>query len=240
MPFLLPALLLLLVAILGAGLLLLTVDPKVLARSLRYGIVAAFVLLGLFLAARGLALLDLPLGALVLILLRGWSARGFSGFDRLKDWLLGVPSHPARSTIETAWLRMTLDRSSGALDGEVLAGRFSGARLDDLGLEQLRALLAECEVADAQSARLLETYIDRTHPGWRERPRGAGQSDIASGADMTRAEAWQVLGLEPGADAGQIHEAHRRLMMKLHPDHGGSNYLASKINKAREVLLGSG
>jgi DnaJ-domain-containing protein 1 len=123
----------------------------------------------------------------------------------------------------------------------VLAGRFSGARLDDLGIEQLRALLTECEVADAQSARLLETYIDRTHPGWRERSRGAGQSDpTASGADMTRAEAWQVLGLEPGADAGQIHEAHRRLMMKLHPDHGGSNYLASKINKAREVLLGSG
>ncbi|GGF42824.1 hypothetical protein GCM10011611_56550 [Aliidongia dinghuensis] len=243
MPYLVIALVI--VAVFGSGWLLLVLDPKVLARALRHAFVAALVLLGLFLAARGLALLDLPLGALTLILLRGWSARGFPGFDRVRDWLKGAPHNPDISTIEMAWLSMTLDRSTGAIDGEVHSGQFSGARLGELGLDQLCALLAECEVADPQSARLVETYLDRTHPRWRDRPGGAeqsqtGQSDRAGGAtggDMTREEAWQVLGLESGADAEQIHEAHRRLMAKLHPDRGGTNYLASKINMARDVLL---
>jgi hypothetical protein len=238
MPYLVIALVL--VAVFAAGWLLLTSDPKILARMFRYAGVAALVLFGLFLAARGLEVLDLPLGAMILILLRGWSARGFAGFDRLRDWLKGAPHEPDSSTIETAWLRMTLDRSTGALGGDVLSGQFSGARLGELGLDQLSALLAECELADPQSARLVETYLDRTHPGWRDRSGGPDESerkaDAARGR-MTREEAWQVLGLEPGADAAQIHEAHRRLMMKLHPDLGGSNYLASKINMARDVLL---
>jgi hypothetical protein len=227
-------------AILGIGWLLLTTDPKVLARLLRYGFVGALAILGLFLATRGLAVLDLPLGAFALILLRGWSARGFSGAKRLRDWLSGAPRDAGQSTVETGWLRMALDRSSGALSGEVLAGRFAGARLDQLGLDELRALLAECEAADPQTARLVETYLDRTHPGWRDRPGGNDERERSAGAaggGMTQAEAWQVLGLEPGADADQIHEAHRRLMMQLHPDRGGSNYLASKINMARDVLL---
>src|SRR5579859_555934 len=228
------------VAVFGAGWFLLTTDPKVLARVLRYTFVVVLGLFGLFLAVRGLAMLDLPLGAMILILLRGWSARGFTGFDRLRDWLKGMPHNQDSSTIETAWLSMTLDRSTGALSGVVRSGQFAGAQLDQLGRDQLTVLLAECEAADPQSARLVETYLDRTHPGWRDRSADSGQGDRQAGPAggvMAREEAWQVLGLEPGADAAQIHEAHRRLMMKLHPDLGGSNYLASKINMARDVLL---
>jgi hypothetical protein len=220
----------------------LNTDPKVLARMLRYGAVGLLVLLALVLLVSGRGVLDLPIGGLIIFLLRHWFARGFPGLDRLKDWLRGTPHQAASSTIKTAWLRMTLDQASGALAGEVLAGQFQGARLDQLGPDQLRALLAECEPADAQSARLLETYLDRVHAGWRDQTgsqdRGAGGASAAGGR-MTRDEAWQVLGLEPGAGPEAIREAHRRLMMKLHPDHGGSNYLASKINAARDMLLGA-
>ncbi|MGC2204071.1 MAG: DnaJ domain-containing protein, partial [Stellaceae bacterium] len=87
--------------------------------------------------------------------------------------------------------------------------------------------------------------LDRVRPDWRDELAGAGarSSGNAGGTarpasgDMTVEEAYAILGLGPGADAEAIKEAHRRLMVKLHPDHGGSDYLATKINRARDVLL---
>ena len=55
---------------------------------------------------------------------------------------------------------------------------------------------------------------------------------------MSREEACQVLGLQPGAGIDEIRAAHRRLIARLHPDQGGGDYLARKINEARDVLLG--
>ncbi len=218
----------------------LNADPKVLARLLRYAAVGALGLLALFLLVTGRGIADLPIAGLMFFLLRHWIARGLPGLARLGDWLRGTPRSPGQSTVETSWLRMALDRASGALDGEVLQGTFQGAKLSQLALEQLRALLSECG-GDAQSARLIETYLDRVHAGWREQ---SGQSEQGSahggsGGTMTREEAWEVLGLQPGATPDEIRDAHRRLMTKLHPDLGGSNYLAAKINAARDVLLGA-
>jgi DnaJ-class molecular chaperone len=91
---------------------------------------------------------------------------------------------------------------------------------------------------------LLEAYLDRIHPDWRDELAGGrasggsgGSSARPSSSDMTVEEAYAILGLAPGADSEAIREAHRRLMVKLHPDHGGSDYLATKINRARDVLL---
>jgi hypothetical protein len=139
---------------------------------------------------------------------------------------------------------MTLDHDTGSMEGTVLRGRFAGMRLDELGPADLLALLRECRAEDEEGARLLEAYLDRVHPEWREELAGerAGGGGSGAGArstsgDMSVEEAYAILGLSAGADPEAIKEAHRRLMVKLHPDHGGSDYLATKINRARDVLL---
>ncbi|MGF1612214.1 MAG: DnaJ domain-containing protein, partial [Kiloniellales bacterium] len=117
-------------------------------------------------------------------------------------------------------------------------GRFGGRQLSELSLQDLLALLAECQAEDAQSLAILETYLDRVHgDAWREAAAGGGDQAGKTSA-MTRNEAYEILGLEKGADEAQIREAHRRLLQKIHPDHGGSNYLAAKINQAKDLLLG--
>jgi hypothetical protein len=139
--------------------------------------------------------------------------------------------------VESAYLRMTLDHDSGEMDGVVLKGSLQGSHLRDLSLEQLQQLWETCRGEDADGAALLEAYLDRIHPDWRQEEQASDATSHTPGP-MSREEAWQVLGLEPGADEQAIIEAHRRLMQKLHPDRGGSTYLAAKLNQAKDLLLG--
>ena len=145
------------------------------------------------------------------------------------------PSPGQSSDVRTRYLHMSLDHDSGELDARVLEGRFRGRRLDDLPLDALLELLAECQREDAESCPLLETYLDRVHgPDWRH-----GAKAPESTAGMSRSEAYEILGLSPGASAKEVVDAHRRLMQKVHPDRGGSDYLAAKLNEAKELLLRS-
>ena len=125
------------------------------------------------------------------------------------------------------------------MSGTVLRGRFAGMRLAELDRAELVALLRECRAADSEGARLLEAYLDRLLRLARRdgRRRATPPRRARSADDMTVAEAYEILGLEPGADEAAISAAHHRLMMQLHPDHGGTDYLATKINRARDVLL---
>src|SRR5262249_39877599 len=124
------------------------------------------------------------------------------------------------------------------LDGTVKQGRFAGKRLGELGREDILLLFEECR-ADQQSATLIETYLDRVHPDWRQQQQRQQQaSPPPGGGRMGRGGALQRLGLKPDAAEAQIREAHHRLMMKVHPDQGGSDYLAAKLNEAKDVLLG--
>jgi hypothetical protein len=146
-------------------------------------------------------------------------------------------SGPKQSTVSTRILRMHLDHETGALSGEVLEGRYRGWNLDEMNREQLEELLAFCRDEDTESLQLLEGYIEQRF-GEDTAEAGPGDADAqATAGGMTRQEALDILGLEEGADREAIVAAHRKLMQKLHPDRGGSDYLAAKINQAKDLLL---
>lgn len=234
--------LVLLIILVGVLRWLATASPAGLATALRGAIFAA-VALGitgvlLFLVLRTpqflFSLLALAAPALV------WWFRQ----RRAKGKLGGGWSSPegAQSTgVETEWLRMSLDHDSGVMDGVILRGHWIGRTLSALSEAELFELLDAC-AADTQSVRVLEAYLDRRlDANWRDRrparedapPRQDRRSDA-----MSREEACAVLGVTPDASEDEIKAAYRRLMRKVHPDQGGSDELASRVNRARAILLG--
>lgn len=151
-----------------------------------------------------------------------------------------APASGQTSTVETRFLRMTLDHDTGDMDGEILEGGFEDRLLNQLTLDELLTLLNECQRNDSESAALLQAYLDRTHPEWHDQFETQGQTEHATPASdtMTADEAYEILGVKKDATEEEITQAHRRLMLKLHPDRGGSDYLATKINLAKDCLLG--
>ena len=212
-------------------------EPAQVAKALRWTLVAAAVVVGLFLVFAGRhVLLFFLLPALLPLLLRSRAI-----WQRAKA--AAGPSPGRTSEVTTRFLRMVLDHDSGEMSGEILEGAFAGRELGELDEAELIALWRECRAADAQSAAVLEAYLDRAlGEAWREAAGAAAGGGAGGGAGgpegMSRQDAYEILGLEPGASDTDIRDAHRRLMQKVHPDHGGSNYLASKINRAKELLLG--
>jgi hypothetical protein len=141
------------------------------------------------------------------------------------------------SRVATEHLEVELDHESGEIRGRVLKGPWAGRELQGLSPQDIAGLWDTCRFADPQSAQILEAYLDSRHPSWRENAQRGGWEERAAAA-MTRQEAFKVLGLEEGASETEIRRAHRELMFRLHPDHGGSSFLAAKINEAKAVLLG--
>ncbi len=140
-------------------------------------------------------------------------------------------------------LEMSLDHDSGTMSGKVLKGPMAGRELADLGESEFLELLRYCRAHDEDSARLLESYLDRRFgDSWRaddEASAGGEESEEhgTTGGPLTESEALDILGLKPGATQDEIIQAHRRMMQKVHPDRGGSNYLAARINEAKACLL---
>lgn len=151
----------------------------------------------------------------------------------------GTPSQGQTSTVETTLLRMQLDHDSGDLQGEVLKGNFEGWFLKEMTREQLQELLDYCRQQDPDSAQLLDSYLQQRFAG--ETPFGQEGGNATNDTDsngMSRKEALSILGLAEDASNEDIVAAHRKLMQKLHPDRGGNDYLAAKINQAKDFLLG--
>lgn len=150
----------------------------------------------------------------------------------------GGTSAPEHSEVQTGDLRMTLHHASGEMDGEVLVGPHQGRKLSDMDLDDLNALRAS--LRDTQSAPLLDTYMERrfgSPQDGAEHQGDQGAGPAGSESQMTESRALEVLGLEPGASEQDIVDAHRRLMQRLHPDRGGSTFLAATLNEAKRVLL---
>lgn len=193
----------------------------------------------------GAALLTLGLAVLRRIDLAAFTgAAAFSilRYGRIGPIILGGGGLSAEniSKVRSRYFAMTLDHDSGAVEGRITAGRFAGRDLIDLSEVETRALFEEI-AADADSTTLLESWLDANRAGWREHFEATAKAagGTAGPADDD-AEAYAVLGLEPGATADEIRAAHRELMKGVHPDHGGSSYLAAKINEARDRLLRTG
>lgn len=142
-----------------------------------------------------------------------------------------------KSRVVTSVLAMELDHDTGGMEGEVLAGPLRGRTLSSLSDAELRSLHSQCGGSGDQSRVLLESWLDRFKPNWRQDREQAAGARRPEGAHMSREEAFAVLALKPGANADDIRAAHRRLMKDYHPDHGGSDYIAAKINQAKDVLL---
>ena len=148
--------------------------------------------------------------------------------------------NPQQSTADSKYVHLTLNHATGDISGRVTHGRFSGRDLHGLSLPELLDCYRECSRDDAESAALLEAYLDRVYgEQWRAGARDGGSAGGSSGREISREDAYRVLGLNPGASRDAIIQAHRRLMQKLHPDRGGSDYLAAEINRAKEILLGN-
>jgi len=205
-------------------------DPRKLAAVLK--LAGGIALLGVagLLAARGQIVIAAPLAAAGLGLL-GWLPFGPAGFGARTQKSAGQVSR-----VRSAFLEMELDHDTGAMRGVILEGSRAGTRLEALDVPTLVDLLTEF---DDESRALLAAYLDRRDTGWREH----AQADAAAGrggsprGPMTHEEAYQILGLEPGAKAEDIVRAHRTLMKRIHPDQGGTNYLAARVNEAKDTLL---
>jgi len=209
--------------------------PGQIVRLLQRTIAVAAMGLAVVLALRGAFAIAVPVFFMGMALLR----MGNLGGMRF-PWTRRSPGQ--KSTVRTRLLVMELDHDTSAIDGEVLAPPWTGRRLSDLDAKELQELLQACRGVADQSATLLEAYLDHAYPDWRGEagPDAGGRatSPPAGSGIMTADEARAVLGVGRDASDAEVRAAHRRLMKTSHPDHGGTDYLATKINQAKDVLLG--
>jgi hypothetical protein len=203
-------------------------NPRRIARMARWvvgGLLAAGAAYMLF---RGRFEIALVLGGIAFPILRNGRI-GRISFES------DTPSGENTSAVRSRYIAMTLDHQSGEVTGKVIYGEFQGIDLINLGENETRRLLAAAQ-SDPDSLSLLETWLDKNRAGWREWFASHPEGNPSTAIDED-AIAYEVLGLKPGASAEEIRAAHRKLMMGVHPDQGGSNFLASKINEAKDRLL---
>ena len=207
-------------------------DARQAARLVRHGGGVLGMIGALLLVLRGRIGLAATLASMVANF-AGWRTPA-AGSSAFRDVGAGAPPGRA-STARSPMIEMRLDHDTGAMTGRVLAGAYAGRAVETLSRPELIALRQELGRDDPDGVNLLEAYLDRRFAGWREADED--QRERRGGGAMSRREALEVLGLAEGASAAEIIRAHRTLMKKFHPDHGGSTTLAARVNQAKDVLM---
>ncbi len=204
------------------------ISPVILARAIKTGAGIAALAGAAYLLSRSAIVLAAPLGLFGAWLLWGPGRLGS-----------GSAAPGNTSKITTDHLEVQLDHDTGHVTGRVLKGMFASRHIENLQPAELALLWQDCRFTDQKSAQILEAYLDRVHPSW-QADMARGEAEMATGPDgtMSEREALEILGLQKGASEEDVRKAHRDLMMRLHPDRGGSTYLSSKVNEAKAVLLG--
>lgn len=235
-------------ALIGLGLLIhwfVRTEPRQVLKTLRWAGLALAVIVGVILIATKQFQLIYALA----IFLLPWLLRVRAFRNRMKS--ARGPTPGQASEVRTRFVVMQLDHDTGHMDGVVQEGPFAGRMLSDLSLDDAVDLFRQAVAEDEASAQVLQAYLERMHgEDWRARAGGAG-GGAGAGAGTAGGgsagpgpgpigveEARAILGVGPGASDDEIKRAHRSLMKQFHPDHGGSDYLAARINEAKEVLLG--
>ena len=146
---------------------------------------------------------------------RQYRAKGRAHFAYLLLFALALVAVALAATGKLHWVGAIVAASATALFRVgMLAIRFLLPRLGWLGL------------------------LRRYWQSHRQGPPGDGRRARA-GEPIDRSAALEILGLDEGASREEIVRAHRQLIQKLHPDRGGNDYLASRINRAKDLLLDS-
>ncbi len=143
------------------------------------------------------------------------------------------------SIINTATICATINHSNGEMNGDILKGPQEGKQLNDMNEDELNALRDYCQDQDPEAFQLLNNYLQWrfSHSQQQEQQQNQQQEQSTStNSALSKEEALEILGLDESANEDDIVKAHRRLIQKLHPDRGGSDYLAAKINQAKDFL----
>lgn len=215
-------------------------DPKRLAQVIRIVGGLALGVFGLLISLRGFYFLGGPVAFYGFVMAaRGFGWQGMPGLGLPGLGPMSGPSGGQSSGVSTRWLDMKLDHDSGAMDGLIKWGVFRGRRLSELDQDEALELLREVRIEDPDSERLVEAFMDRTWPDWRDdgEDEPSGGTGRKGGGPMTVAEALDILELEGEPSAEEVRQAYKRQMKKHHPDQGGSDADAARLNQARDILL---
>ena len=220
------------VGVLLMGRWFMTADPKAVIRMTRWTVAGLAVAFGVFMLFTG----RLAWAWVALMAILPWVAR-LRILSNLAKVMSGrTPGQ--HSEVRTRFVHMALSHDTGEMDGEIQIGPYEGRRLSQLTLVELVDLHRSAVVEDQQSASVLEAYLDRVHGDvWRESAEAFAEDASTGPGHMTVREAREILGVDADADADEIKKAHRSLMQKYHPDKGGSDQLAARINEAKDILL---
>lgn len=200
-------------------------------------IVSAVGILGLLALTGRLSWLIALIGAVLPLIPRilSWLVRVLPSLQPLIRMFQQVRT-AGQAQIMTQYIQMRLNQQTGEMDGWVVKGPYKSQQLSKMALKDLLLFLEDCQHNDGDSAALLMAYLDRYHTNWRSEASSGAQQGVKPG-EMSKEEACEILNVKMNADRKEIIEAHRRLIQKVHPDRGGSDYLAAKINQAKDTLL---